>query len=103
MEFRLFMSILPNLLRSILITSIFSFTAPILFIGGIWGSLVIIGVLPGLAIVREVGVEQVAQFLAEFGNGSSAQGLLVIGLVCSLVGVLFDTFTFYRHQNLRDG
>jgi hypothetical protein len=96
------MSILPNLLRSLLLTGIFSFVTPSLFIGGLWGGISLIGAVPGFAIVGQVGRSQLSHFLSVFGNGSVLQGLLVIGLVCSLVGIMFDTFTFYRQQNLRD-
>lgn len=96
------MSILSNLLRSLLLTAIFSFATPILLIGALWGGLSLAGAVPGLAIVGQVGGTQVQQFLSVFGSGSTLHGLLVIGIVCSLVGVMFDTFTFYRQQNLRD-
>ncbi|MBE9181816.1 hypothetical protein IQ268_24930 [Oculatella sp. LEGE 06141] len=96
------MSTLPNVLLSLLLTSIFSFLAPVSLIGALLAVLFLIGYLPGLDAVAQVGVEQVSQFLSIFGTGSSLHGTLTIGLVCSLVGVLFDMFTFYRYQNLRD-
>jgi hypothetical protein len=64
--------------------------------------LFLLGFIPRLEAVGQVGVQQVSQFLAVFGTGSSLRGILLIGMVCSLVGVLFDMFTFYRYQNLRD-
>jgi hypothetical protein len=97
------MSILPNLLRSLFLTSIFSFLAPVFLIGTILASLVLLGYVPGLEVFGKVGVAQVAQFLKVFGSTSALRGLVTIGVVCSLVGVLFDAYnTFYRHQNLRD-
>lgn len=47
-----------------------------------------------------MGIEQILQFLQVFGSGSAMRGLLIICTVCSLVGVLFDTYTFYRYQKL---
>jgi hypothetical protein len=96
------MSTLPNLLRSLLLTSIFSFLAPVLLIGTILASLVLLGYVPGLEVFGKVGVAQVAQFLKVFGSTSALQGLVTIGIACSVVGVLFDAYTFYRTENLRD-
>jgi len=41
-------------------------------------------------------------FLAVFGTGSPLEGVLVIGMTCSIVGALFDTYAFYRYQSLND-
>lgn len=95
------MSILSNFLRSLLLAIIFSFVAPTFLIGGGLISLFLIGFVPGLQRTGQAIVEQVLQFLATFGSGSSWRGLLVIGLTCSLVGALFDMYAFYRYQNLR--
>lgn len=96
------MSTLPNFLRSLLLTSIFSFLAPILLIGAILVGLTALSYVPYLEAIAPAGVEQVSRFLAVFGSGSSPRGVLLIGTVCSLVGMLFDTYAFYRYQNLRD-
>ncbi|GAB4386461.1 MAG: hypothetical protein Kow00121_53110 [Elainellaceae cyanobacterium] len=96
------MSILPNLLRSLLLTSIFSFLTPILCIGMILATLIMLGCIPRLEIIGQAGVEQVFHFLAVFGSGSAIQGLLTICTTGSIVGILFDAYTFYRYQNLRD-
>ncbi|MBF1999537.1 MAG: hypothetical protein IGS50_02305 [Synechococcales cyanobacterium C42_A2020_086] len=96
------MSTLPNLLRSLLLTCIFSFLAPVFLVGLLLASFVLIRYLPPLEAIGTGGVEQLSHFLQIFGSGSTLQGLTVIGLVCSVVGVLFDTYTFYRLQNLRD-
>jgi hypothetical protein len=95
------MSTLPNLLRSLLLTSIFSFLAPVLLIGTILASLVILGYAPGLDDFSKLATTQLGAFLKVFGSGSALRGLGVIGTVCVIVGVLFDTYTFYRYQNLR--
>lgn len=96
------MSILPNLLRSLLLTSIFSFLAPVLLIGTILASLALLGYVPGLEVFGKAGVDQVAQFLKVFGSTSALRGLVTIGIACSVVGILFDTYTFYRYQKLRN-
>ena len=95
------MSILPNFLRSLLLTIILSFVAPVLLIGSGLASLSLLCFVPGLQRTGQAVVEQILQFLATFGSGSSWRGLVAIGLTCSLVGALFDTYAFYRYQNLR--
>ena len=95
------MSILLNFLRSLLLTSLLSFAAPILLIGGIWVILCAIAFLPGLESISQSQTEMLIQFLATFGSGQPRQGLWVIGLTCSLVGALFDIYAFYRYQTLR--
>jgi hypothetical protein len=96
------MSILPNFLRSLILASIFSFLAPVLLIGTILASLVLLGYVPGLEVFAKVGVEQIAAFLKVFGSTSALRGVITIGIACSLVGVLFDAYTLYRYQNLQD-
>ncbi|MBD2097858.1 hypothetical protein H6F90_22550 [Trichocoleus sp. FACHB-591] len=96
------MSILTPFLRSLLLTSVLSFTAPLILVGAILVSLSLLGFVPLLESVGATGVKQVLQFLATFGSGQPFQGLVIIGFVCGLVGGLFDTFNFYRYQNLRN-
>ena len=95
------MSLLPNLLQSMFLAALFGFLFPVLVLGGLWGALVVLGWLSGWAIVHQVGVEPMVQFLSVFGSGHAVRGLIVIGLACSAVGVLLDSYTLYR-QSLRD-
>jgi hypothetical protein len=95
------MSILPNFLRSLLLTIVLSFVTPMLFIGGGLIIVLLLGYVPGLQAVGNAIAMTMTQFLATFGSGSAVHGLVVIGLTCSLVGALFDTYAFYRYQNLR--
>lgn len=95
------MSILPTFLRSLLLTIILSFIAPLLLVGGGLVSLSLINYLPGLQGIGQAIVEQILQFLATFGSGSPFRGIIVISCTCSFVGALFDTYAFYRYQNLR--
>lgn len=96
------MSIFSSLLRSLLIASIFSFAFPVLLIGGILIGLLLMGYVPQIESICHLGIEQILQFLSVFGSGNPFHGVLLIGLVCSLVGTLFDSYTFYRQQNLRN-
>ena len=95
------MSITPNFLRSVLLTIFFSFVTPMLVIGGGLSIVFLLGYIPGLQAVGKAIAIALTQFLATFGSGSAIEGLVVIGLACSLVGALFDTYAFLREQNLR--
>lgn len=90
-----------NLLRSLLLTSFFSFTAPTLLLGGLLISLFLLCYVPSLKGIGQLSIEQVLSFLAVFGNGQPFEGLLIIGLTCSLVGTLFDAYVFYQQQTPR--
>lgn len=96
------MSILPNLLRSLFLTGLFSFLTPVAFISIILVTLLVIGCIPHLDIVGKAGVSQICNFLAVFGSGSAVRGMITIATTGSLVGILFDAYTFYRYQNLRE-
>ncbi|UBF27893.1 hypothetical protein K9N68_08335 [Kovacikia minuta CCNUW1] len=98
-----FMMISIAFLRSLVLTSVLSFIAPVLLIGCILAVLSLISQIPVIEAIAQVGAGQILEFLAVFGSGDVVEGLLVIGLTCGLVGALFDTYAFYRHQNLRDG
>jgi len=95
------MSILPNFLRSLLLTIIFSFVAPMLLVGGGLVAVFVLSYIPGWQTTGQAIVAQLVQFLATFGSGNPFRGLVVISMTCSLVGALFDTYAFYRYQNLR--
>lgn len=94
------MRLLPYLLQSIFLAGLFGFLLPVLILGTVWGSLALLGWLSSWA-GHAVGVEPVLQFLGVFGSGSAIRGLIIIGLACSAVGILLDSYTLYR-QSLRD-
>lgn len=95
------MTILVNFLRSLLLTIIFGFTAPILFVGALLASFVLIGYIPGLQDIASAFANLILQFLATFGSGAPIRGLITIALTCSFVAALFDTYVHYRYQILR--
>ncbi len=90
-----------NFLRSLLLSIIFSFVAPIIFVGGVLLILSLASLLPDLQAPAEIIALQISKFLAVFGSGIPMQGLFVICLTCSFVGALFDTYVYYRCQILR--
>lgn len=96
------MSILPSFRPKLALTIVFSFIAPILLISGLLVSFSALGHLPGLGTISAAINQGIAEFLAAFGSGNSWRGIAIIGLTCSFVGALFDTYTFYRYRNLRN-
>lgn len=96
------MSILPSFRPSLVLTIVFSFIAPIVLVAGVLGILEIVSIVPRLDITTAAIANAIAQFLATFGSGSSWKGIFILSLTCSFVGALFDGYTFYRYQKLRD-
>lgn len=92
------MSIFPNFLRSVLLTSLLSFVAPLLLITVGLISFSLIGLLPTLQGFGRSGEDLILQFLATFGSGCPLQGFLVIGMTFGLVGALFDTYASFQHS-----
>jgi hypothetical protein len=95
------MTTLPSLFLSLLLTSIFSFLAPVLLLVVLLLGALGMSHLPALEAFGNGSLDQITHFLQIFGSGSGWRGVIVIGLVGSLVGVLFDTFSFYQSQHLR--
>jgi len=96
------MTILPNFLRSLVLTTFLSFVAPLVLVSALLVFALGVGYFPGLETIGQIGTSQLLNFLAVFGTGSPLEGAIVIGLTCSLVGALFDTYAFYRYQSLNN-
>ncbi len=96
------MTTLPSLFRSLLLTSVFSFLAPVLLLIELLLGALGLSYIPALEAFGNGSLDQITHFLQTFGSGSGWRGVIVIGLVGSLVGVLFDTYSFYQSQNLRN-
>lgn len=92
------MSIFPNFIRSLLLTGLLSFIAPLLLIIAGLTSFSLIGLVPSLQGLGHSGEDLILQFLATFGSGCPLQGFLVIGLTFGLVGALFDTYASFQHS-----
>jgi hypothetical protein len=95
------MTLLTNFLRSLVLTIIFSFAAPMFLVGSVLLLLPLMGHIPLLQGVTEASANRILHFLSIFGSGNAWHGLLVISLTCSFVGGLFDTYAYYRCQILR--
>jgi hypothetical protein len=94
------MSILPKFFR-LLLTTAFSFVAPVILISAILVTLCLVGFVPGFEMLCQSGIETLAKFLETFGNGSPMEGIFAIGLTFAVVGAIFDTYISYRYQTLR--
>jgi hypothetical protein len=90
-----------NFLRSLTLTIIFSFAAPIFLIGGFFSIIFLFSYLPGLQNAAETITTLLLEFLSVFGSGAPLRGVVVISFTCSFVGALFDTYAYYRYQILR--
>ncbi|MGK7921740.1 MAG: hypothetical protein AB4080_17220 [Trichodesmium sp.] len=91
------MNIVTDFLRSLLLTSIFSFIAPMMLIGASWTSLTLISHFPSLQRIGQSGMTQIWELLATFGSGHPWQGCFVIAITFSLVGAMFDTYVFCQN------
>lgn len=96
------MSISPSFLRSLVLTSLISFIAPIALVIVLLATFSVIGYIPMVEPLGQTVTTQLLQFLAVFGSGCPLQGVMLIGFVCSLVGALFDIYACYRYQILND-
>lgn len=88
-----------HVLWSLLVTAIISFLLPLIILGGLFLLLAGAQQITLLSSVSQASILQLSAFLKVLGSGSPWQGVLVVGLASSLVGVLFDSFTLYRYQS----
>lgn len=90
------MNILPSFLKSVCLTIVLSFLAPLFCISAGLMGFVMIRYIPTFEVIGQVGSDQIVKFLATFGSGNPWEGFLIIGFTCSVVGALFDTYVFYQ-------
>ena len=96
------MNILVPLFFSLVLTSLVGFMIPIVLAIVLLGSLSIVAHLDTLAIWADVAFGYICNFLAIFGEGSPLDGVIMIAIVSSIAGLLFEFFNFYRHHLLID-
>ena len=94
------MRVFPNFLRSLFVTSVLSFMAPIALVGGIVGGLFLLGYLPGLDLLAQTLGSQIKLFLIVFGDGYVLQGIFTISFTSAFVGANFHLFNYYWYRNL---
>ncbi|MCU0533219.1 MAG: hypothetical protein MUD14_04895 [Hydrococcus sp. Prado102] len=91
---------MSNLLRSLLLTTLLSFTMPILLVSGTLAVSLALSYVPGLTSLGQIGASQILGFLTIFGSGYPIQGMLIVGLSWGMVGGLFELYNFYLYQDL---
>ncbi|MGB3494176.1 MAG: hypothetical protein WBA57_15710 [Elainellaceae cyanobacterium] len=83
---------LTQLVRSLVLTGIAGFIAPMVFVGALVSAVFLIGYIPGLDGISHDNLNRVAHFLNVFGSGNPFRGVVVLGIVGGSVGMLFDTY-----------
>ena len=89
-----------HLLSSLVLTLIICFALPAIGLGIAWGALTL-GTWSPLATISDIGKEHLIDFLITFGAGDMAAGFVIICLTMSMVGGLFEMFTFYKYLYLK--
>jgi hypothetical protein len=95
------MSLVVNLLRSLVLTTFLSFAMPIVLVGGMLMIVAAVGCVPGLTILGRIGSDRILEVLSILGSGYPVQGMLVVGLTWGTAGGLFELYNYYLYQNLR--
>ena len=84
-----------QLLGSLVLTLIICFLLPAAGLGLALGALTL-GVLSPLSTISELAKDRLVDFLITFGAGNMGHGFMIICLTMSIVGGLFEMFTFYK-------
>jgi hypothetical protein len=94
------MNIWLSLFFSLSLTTFVSFVTPVIFCTFILSSLGIASHFPLINPWVENFYEEIWNFLAIFGEGSSIIGILTIAKTFAIVGFLFESLNFYRYHIL---
>ncbi len=83
-------------LRSLCLTTVFSFLLPGLVFAAGALALLVMSYIPLCTQLGHAGLRLLLEFLAIFGTGHPLQGLLWLGFSFSFVAVLFDMFASFH-------
>ncbi|MBX2862545.1 MAG: hypothetical protein KTR27_03250 [Leptolyngbyaceae cyanobacterium MAG.088] len=89
-----------QLLGYLVLTLVVGFLLPAVGMGIALGALTL-GVWSPLSAMSSVGKDHLIDFLITFGAGDVAHGFVIICLTISIVGGLFEVFTFYKYLYLK--
>lgn len=89
-----------QLFFSLILTLVICFVLPAVSLGVALGALTL-GAWSPLSAVSAVGKDYLVDFLITFGAGDVVQGVVIICLTISIVGGLFEMFTFYKYLYLK--
>ncbi|MBT9313697.1 hypothetical protein [Leptothoe kymatousa] len=89
-----------QLFSSLALTLVICFMLPAIVVGVAFGALTL-GAWSPLSAISELGRSHLADFLITFGAGNLGHGIVVICLTISIVGGMFEMFTFYKYIYLK--
>lgn len=89
-----------RLFGSLILTLVICFMLPAVGLGVALGALTLGGWSP-LSALSTVGKDYLVDFLITFGAGDVLQGVVIICMTISIVGGLFEMFTFYKYVYLK--
>ena len=95
------MNIVSSISRSLILTALLSFISPIIVVGTMLATLLLVSYVPGIESFCQAIIVSIVWFLGVFGTGSAIVGLLIIGFTCGIVGGLFNLYTLSRYQKLQ--
>lgn len=87
-------------LSSLLLTLGICFITPAISLGIALGAFTL-GTWSPLSTISTVGKDYLVDFLITFGAGDVVNGIVIICLTISIVGGLFEMFTFYKYGYLK--
>lgn len=94
------MNMWVSLITSLLLTTLISFATPLVVIVLSLAILAVVSYFPLVDGFADQLAQQIWYFLMTFGEGSGTMGILVISVVASIAGFLFESLNFYRYQIL---
>lgn len=89
-----------QLFGSLVLTLVICFVLPAIGLGLLLGALTL-GAWSPLAAFSAVGKDYLVDFLITFGAGDVFNGVVIICFTLSIVGGLFEMFTFYKYLYLK--
>ena len=89
-----------QLIISLMLTLGICFLLPAVGLGMALGVLTL-GAWSPLAALSALGKDHLLDFLLTFGAGDAGHGVMIICLTLSIVGGLFEVFTFYKYVYLK--
>lgn len=89
-----------QLFSSLILTLVICFMLPAIGLGVALGTLTL-GVWSPLSTISELGRDHLVDVLMIFGAGNLSHGVVIICLTASIVGGLFEMFTFYKYLYLK--
>lgn len=94
------MDVWLSLFFSLMLTSLVSFTIPMVLFFSLLGSLSLISHVDFITVWANSVYENIWMFLTIFGEGSGWIGICTLAVVAAIAGLIFELLSFYRHRIL---